>query len=580
MSSGTGTNTGTRPGPDTVTDPGTDTDGTGAPPVVELRGLTVSFPGRRTAVRAVRGLSLTVRPGESVALVGESGSGKSVTARSLVGLGGPGARVTTEVFRIDGRDARALTDRQWRSLRGRRIGFVLQDALVSLDPLRRVGDEIAEALHAHRTVPRGDVPGQVLRLLADAGVPAPELRARQYPHQLSGGLRQRALIASAIAADPALLIADEPTTALDVTVQAQILDLLAERRRAGRALLLISHDLAVVARTADRVLVMKDGEVVEEGPTAEVLADPGHPYTRQLLAAVPQPHARGTRLSGPRTGTPVPRPAGPAEAPVVLAARGVGRSFAVPGHGTLTAVEDVSFTLRAGRTLGIVGESGSGKSTLGRILLGLTAPDTGSVEVEGRSWHGLSGRDRCALHRRVQVVHQDPLSSFDPRYTVARIVAEPLAAIGVPRGERSGRVAGLLEQVGLGPELLRRRPRELSGGQRQRVAIARALAPRPRVVVLDEPVAALDVSVQAQVLDLLADLRAALGVAYVFISHDLGVVHHIGDEVLVMKDGRTVESGDVGEVFAAPRHPCTRALLDAVPRLDGPSPGRAHEHRT
>ncbi|MGW4896453.1 dipeptide ABC transporter ATP-binding protein [Kitasatospora sp. NPDC004240] len=558
----------------TATDGGETADDR-ATPLVELRGLSVEFPGRGGPVHAVRDLSLTIRPGESVALVGESGSGKSVTARSLVGLAGPGARVTARGFRIDGREVGALTERRWRPLRGRRIGFVLQDALVSLDPLRRVGDEIAEALHAHRTVPRAEIPARVLRLLADAGVPEPDLRARQYPHQLSGGLRQRALIASAIAADPALLIADEPTTALDVTVQAQILDLLAERRRAGMALLLISHDLAVVAEVADRVLVMKDGEVVEEGPTAEVLARPEHPYTRQLLAAVPTAGARGTRLSGPRAGTPLPRPAAGADsdsgAPVVLSARGVGKSFTVPGHGTLTAVRDLSLTLRAGRTLGIVGESGSGKSTTGRILLGLTAPDTGTVEVEGRSWQGLGARERRALHRRIQVVHQDPLSSFDPRYPVARILAEPLAATGVPRAERPARVAELLDRVGLAQGLLRRRPRELSGGQRQRVAIARALAPRPRIVVLDEPVAALDVSIQAQVLDLLAELQADLGVGYVLISHDLGVVHHVSDEVLVMKDGRTVESGDVDEVLTAPRDPYTRALLEAVPRLDGPS---------
>ncbi|MFI6154505.1 dipeptide ABC transporter ATP-binding protein [Kitasatospora sp. NPDC051170] len=544
-----------------------------APPVVEVRGLTVAFPGPRGPVTAVRGLSLTVRAGESVALVGESGSGKSVTARSLVGLAGPGARTTAEEFRIDGREAGALTERRWRPLRGRRIGFVLQDALVSLDPLRRVGEEIAEALRAHRTVPRAEVPARVLRLLAEAGVPEPELRARQYPHQLSGGLRQRALIASALAADPALLIADEPTTALDVTVQAQILELLAERRRAGRALLLISHDLAVVARVADRVLVMKDGEVVEQGPTAEVLTEPKHPYTRLLLAAVPRPQARGTRLSGPKAGAALPPPRTGER--VVLRAEGLHKSFAVPGQAPVAAVRDVSLTLREGRTLGIVGESGSGKSTAGRLLLGLAEPDAGSVEVDGRSWRGLRGAERRALHRRIQVVHQDPLSSFDPRYPVARIIAEPLAATGAPRQARAGRVAELMEQVGLGPELLHRRPRELSGGQRQRVAIARALAPRPRIVVLDEPVAALDVSVQAQVLDLLAELRAELGVAYVFVSHDLGVVRHLADEVLVMKDGAVVESGDVTEVLTAPRHPYTRQLLDAVPRLDGPNPGKA-----
>ncbi|MEN3540388.1 ABC transporter ATP-binding protein [Microbispora sp. ZYX-F-249] len=560
-----------------------------ADPIVEVSDLRVSFG----PVRAVRSISFTVSPGECVAIVGESGSGKSVTARTLIGLTGAGAEITARSLVVGGRDVSSYGERQWRTLRGGQVGYVLQDALVSLDPLRPVGKEIAETLRLHRVVPRAGVRRRVVELLREVGVPEPELRAAQYPHQLSGGLRQRALIASAVACAPPLLIADEPTTALDVTVQAQILRLLAERRRAGAGLLLISHDLAVVAELADRVLVMKDGEVVEEGPTRDVLGAARHAYTRRLLAAVPSEHGRGTRLTTPGDGSapataplsvpaplsapaplsvPAPRSA-PAPLPaarpgeVVIRASGLAKSFTGPDGLPRAAVDDVSFELRAGETLGLVGESGSGKTTTARLVLGLLEPDAGEVEITGRSWRGLGSAERRALRRRIQVVYQDPLSSFDPRFTVRRILAEALAAGGEPRRTRRDRTAELLAQVGLDTSVLDRRPLRLSGGQRQRVAIARALAPRPQVIVCDEPVSALDVSIQAQVLDLLADLQAELGVACLFISHDLGVIHHVSDRVLVMKDGRVVESGDVRQVFTQPRAPYTRELLAAIPRL-------------
>ncbi|MFG1944046.1 dipeptide ABC transporter ATP-binding protein [Nonomuraea sp. NPDC048826] len=527
-------------------------------PLVSVEDLRVSFGG----TEVVRGVSLSVAPGECVAVVGESGSGKSVTARTLLGLTGPGSSVRAAAFRVAGRDALAFTPADWRRLRGGFAGLVLQDALVSLDPLRTIGAEIAEVLTVHDVVPRGRRAQRALELLDAVGVPEPALRARQYPHQLSGGLRQRALIASAIAADPRLIIADEPTTALDVTIQAQILRLLAERRAAGTALLLISHDLAVVASIADRILVMKDGRVVEEGTAREVLAAPAHDYTRELLAAVPSAASRGTRLT---TGAPHRRP-DPDLSAQVLAGTGLARSY-----GPRRVVDDVSFTLHGGETLGIVGESGSGKTTLARLALGLLEPDAGQVTLHRTPWSGRRERERRPLRPRIQLISQNPLDSFDPRHTVFRLIAEPLR---LPRAERRARVLDLLARVGLPPETAARHPRELSGGQRQRVAIARALGPRPDVLVCDEPVSALDVSIQAQVLDLLADIQAEYGTAMVFISHDLGVVHHVADRVLVMKDGRVVEEGDVATVFARPRHPYTRTLVASVP-LPTPSPHRA-----
>jgi len=527
-------------------------------PILRVEDLRVRFGG----VQVVGGVGFEIAAGECVALVGESGSGKSVTARALLGVAGRDAEVAAAALRWRDTDLLGLGEREWRGVRGRGIGLVLQDALGSLDPLRRVGAEVAEAIEVHGIVPGAERPAAVQGLLAAVGVPEPALRAKQFPHELSGGLRQRALIAAALSAGPEILIADEPTTALDVTVQARILELLGRLKAEGKGLLLISHDLAVVSELADRVLVLRAGEVVEQGATRQVLTAPRAEYTRQLIRSVPAAAARGRSLV---TGEPLPRVAPrPADAAPVVLASGVTKRFRIAGR-QLTAVDDVSLELRAGEVLGIVGESGSGKSTLGRILLGLVAPDAGEVLAHGRRWTEVAGGERRALRRRMQTVSQDPLGSFDPRYTVARIIGEALP--GLRRAARRARALELLEAVGLDSRHLDRRPRTLSGGQRQRVAIARALATEPDVLVCDEAVSALDVTVQAQVLDLLARLRVERGIAIVFISHDLGVVQHIADRVLVMKDGRVVESGEVGEVFASPREPYTRALTAAIPRL-------------
>ncbi|MDV5099504.1 ABC transporter ATP-binding protein [Pseudomonas sp. LSJ-87] len=532
-------------------------------PLVDIRGLHVSFNG----VPVVHGVDLQLRAGQCLALVGESGSGKSVTARTLVGLTGAGAHVQAQRLAFAGQDLRQFDERAWQRLRGEHIGFVMQDALGSLDPLRRVGAEIEEPLLLHTDLAAEQRRLRVLELLRQVGVPEPEVRARQYPWQLSGGLRQRALIASAIACQPRLLIADEPTTALDATVQAQILDLLEHLRERDNSLLMVSHDLAVVARLADWVAVMRHGVVVEQGSVEQILQDPQDPYTQRLLSAARAVHFK--------------RPAAPAlalvengvdEQPVVLEARGLSKAFVGPDGRLRQVLDDVSLQLRAGQTLGVVGESGSGKSTLGRILLGLERPEQGSLQLAGQDWLALSAAQRRQARQGIQVVFQDPQASFDPRYTVLRVLAEALAHAGVPRALQRTEAAALLERVQLPVGLLDRRPLELSGGQRQRIAIARALAMKPRVLVLDEPVSALDVSVQARILALLAELKAELDLACLFISHDLGVVEQVSDHVLVMQGGRVVEQGAAAQVLGQPRQAYTRALLDAVPHLPAAQP--------
>ncbi|NDZ92921.1 ABC transporter ATP-binding protein [Streptomyces sp. SID6673] len=539
-------------------------------PLAEVHDLRVAFDGREV----VKGVSFSVAAGECLAIVGESGSGKSVTARTLIGLTGERAQIDAGSITFDGRSLVGLTDRQWRQVRGREIGFVLQDALVSLDQLRTVGSEIAEAWSAHHGVRfggsalrRAEREEKVVELLSLVGVPEPRVRAGQRPHELSGGLRQRALIASALAQDPKLLIADEPTTALDATVQAQILDVLADAKKRGNAVILISHDLAVVSRLADRVAVMREGEIVEYGPVSDVLVRPAHEYTRNLLASVPSRTSKGTLLTN---GEVLPDPAVPAapDEPPALRVREVRKSFVAKDKSSRTAVRGVSFDLAPGRTLGIVGESGSGKTTTARIVLGLTAADSGTVELNGRPWSALSDAGRRANRHQISVIYQDPLSSFDPRWNVERILRDSLRSRDLRGAAVDERLSELLDQVGLSDEFRRRHPLHLSGGQRQRVAIARALAPEPSVIVCDEPVSALDVSIQARILDLLARLQAETGVALVFISHDLGVIHHVADDILVMRDGDVVEYGGADKVFGEPEHPYTRELLAAVPTID------------
>lgn len=542
-------------------------------PVLDVAELRVGFGG----TEVVRGIDLKILPGECVAVVGESGSGKSVTARALLGLAGAGSRTSSRRLLVAGQELGAANERSWRGVRGARAGLILQDALVSLDPLRPVGREIEDSFRIHRRMPPAERRARTLQLLADVGMPDPELAAGRRSGELSGGLRQRALIASAIALDPPLLIADEPTTALDVTVQARILTLIAAIRERGTGVLLISHDLAVVGRLADRVLVMRDGEIIEQGTARQILEAPRERYTKALIAAVPADSPRGSRLSPAEPRVTTARGTGPIEvaerqpiptevAPALLTIDHVTKTFAVPG-GRFAAVDDVSLAVRRGETLGLVGESGSGKTTVARLALTLTAPDSGRVLLDGREWSAIGERHRRPMRHRIGAIYQDPLSSFDPRWSVRRILAD---AAGGTRTDEPGAAAeaiGLLEQVGLPASVADRRPLTLSGGQRQRVAIARALAASPEVIICDEPVSALDVTIQAQILDLLDELQRQRGLALLFISHDLGVVRHMADRVAVMRAGRIVETGDAEQVFLRPQHEYTARLVADSPRL-------------
>jgi ABC-type glutathione transport system ATPase component len=513
--------------------------------VAQLTDLEVSY---RHHAPAVRGVSLSIAPGEVLAVVGESGSGKTTTASALLGLLPAAGRITGGRIEVDGLDVTHAGERVRRGLRGRVIGLVPQDPMVGLDPTRRVASQLAEAVRL-RGVPRRTAQVEVLQLLHEAGVDDPELRARQYPHELSGGLRQRVLIALALAGRPRLVVADEPTSALDVTVQRRILDhLVGQVRTSGTALLIITHDLAMAADRADRIVVMQDGRVVEQGPTATVVGQPREAYTRRLIAAAP-----GLRGFEPRPDEP---------APDVLRLTGATVDF--PGSGRV--LDGVDLTVQRGRTLAVVGESGSGKTTALRVALGLQRLTAGRIALDGQDLTDAGWKQWRPLRRRVQLVHQNPFAALDPRFTVAESVAEPLVSFRVgDRGTRATRAAELIDRVGLPADTLSRLPAELSGGQRQRVAIARALALSPEILLLDEPVSALDVSVQAQILDLLADLQRELGVSYLFVSHDLAVVAQVAHRVAVLHRGRLVETGSTTQVFTDPRHERTRELLDAVP---------------
>ena len=513
--------------------------------LVEVDDLTVGFG----SLRAVDGLSFRLAKGAALGLVGESGSGKSTVASALLGLHrGTGAEVGGTI-RVAGTDVQQASEAELRGLRGAKAAMVFQDPLSSLDPYYAVGDQIAQVYRVHTKASRRAARARAVDVLDRVGIPDAVRRSRSRPHEFSGGMRQRALIAMALACEPDLLIADEPTTALDVTVQAQILDLLhALREETGMGLLLVTHDVGVAAESVDDVLVMRHGRAVEHGPVAAVLGAPGASYTRELLAAVPRVDAR--RVPGDASGSEE----------VVLEATGLRREFG-RGKRAFAAVDDVSLTVRRGETLGIVGESGSGKTTLGRMLVGLLEPTAGEVRYEGRLWSGVGPA--------VQMVFQDPVSSLNPRRSVGESIADPLRARGgLDEGRVRERVGELLERVGLDPAHFDRYPHEFSGGQRQRVGIARALAAEPRVIVCDEPVSALDVTTQAQVVALLGELQRELGLALVFVAHDLAVVRQVSDRVAVMRRGRIVESGPADEVYDSPQGPYTRQLLAAVPALD------------
>ncbi|MGW6901332.1 dipeptide ABC transporter ATP-binding protein [Streptomyces sp. NPDC054919] len=545
--------------------------------LVEVSDLTISFDGADGA-RAVDGLSFTLEEGAALGVVGESGSGKSASAYALLGLHrGTGARVGGSI-RVAGVDVQAADDAELRALRGAKAAMVFQDPLSSLDPYYAVGDQIAEVYRVHTRASGRAARARAVEVLDRVGIPDAVRRSRSRPHEFSGGMRQRALIAMALACEPQLLIADEPTTALDVTVQAQILDLLHSlRRETGMGLLLVTHDVGVAAESVDEVLVMQSGREVERGPVAEVLGAPRQPYTRELLAAVPRvdakrpepvpvPAARVADAGDPRPDAAVSRVAQTGEP--LLEAIDLRREFG-RGRSRVTAVDGVSLTVHPGETLGIVGESGSGKTTLGRMLVRLLDPTAGRLHYRGTEIGSLSDKALRPHRRELQMVFQDPVASLNPRRSIGESVADPLRAAGALDDTRiRARVQELLERVGLDPDRYDRYPHEFSGGQRQRVGIARALAADPKLIVCDEPVSALDVTTQAQVTALLAELQRELGLGLVFIAHDLAVVRQVSDRVAVMRQGRIVEQGSVDEVYGAPQDPYTRQLLAAVPALD------------
>ena len=535
--------------------------------LLRIDGLSVEYTRRGgSAAPAVSELDLVVRPGSMTAVVGESGSGKSTTANAAIGLLPPSARVANGRIRLGDLDLLSLGTSGWRGVRGSQIGYVPQDPGSSLNPLQTVGKSVAEALRIHRRAGRAEARAQVIELLDRVGIDQPEKRADQFPHELSGGMRQRVLIAAAIALRPRLLIADEPTSALDVTVQKQILDLLDElRAELGIGILLITHDLALAASRADEVVVLQDGSIQEAGPTDSVFTAPRSPYTRALQADVPG--LNPDRFAGLRAERDERHPAAGADRQVDV--RGISRTFRTRER-EVRALADVSFTIPRGRTHALVGESGSGKSTAARALLGLETMDAGTLDVGGVEVDPSDPRALRELRRHLQIVHQNPFTSLDPRFTVGRIVREPLDLYRVgDRAAREERAAWALEAVRLPERLRDRRPGALSGGQRQRVAIARALALQPDVLVLDEPTSALDVTVQAGILEVLATLQRDLGLTYLFISHDLGVVRQFADTLTVLRRGEVVESGSVEEVFAVPREEYTRALISSIPAREG-----------
>ncbi|KTT49595.1 ABC transporter ATP-binding protein [Pseudomonas oryzihabitans] len=542
--------------------------------VLDIRDLEILVEGEEGTRQAVKGLALTLERGETFALVGESGSGKSVTALSLLRLLPPSLGIARGVALLAGTDLHRLPERRLRELRGGRIGTIFQEPATSLNPVMRIGEQIAETLRAHTPLRGAAARAKVVEWLRRVGIPEPERRIDDYPFQFSGGQKQRIMIALALAAEPDLLIADEPTTALDVTVQAQILSLLADiQRELGMAILLITHDLAVVRQVAHHVALMRHGEIVESAPAADFFQAPRHPYARELFAAIPTFAKRDQTLAGTPRALPERRPGErllevrelAVHYPIRRGAWGRTRDW-------VKAVDGVTFDLHAGETLALLGESGCGKTTTGKALLRLLDGPriSGSARLGGEELLSADRRTLQRLRRQIQIVFQDPFASLDPRMRIGATLEQGLLALRpeLVLDERQRRAAALVERVGLPGDTLQRFPHEFSGGQRQRIAIARALIVEPQVLVCDEPTSALDVSVQAQILDLLRELQAEMGLAYLFITHNFGVVEYLADRIAVMEGGRIVEQGSAEQVLRAPRHAMTQRLLAAVPRLD------------
>ncbi|WP_296133532.1 ABC transporter ATP-binding protein [uncultured Corynebacterium sp.] len=525
-----------------------------AQPLLTVRDLNVSYATGRGDVMAVQGVNLAVHPGQMTAIVGESGSGKTTSAMATIGLLPSNATIDAGTITFAGRDITSLGRREWRELRGRRIGLIPQDPNNSLNPLKTIGASVEEGMSIHGIGSAAERKARALELLERVGIDEPERRYQQYPHELSGGMKQRVLIAAAVALEPDLIIADEPTSALDVTVQKIILDLLDDMRaELGMGILFITHDLAVAGDRADRVVVMESGQLREEGLAATVLTNPRHDYTKRLLADAPSL----TVADVARTGATTPRATGE---PLVRV-EGLTQRF-----GDFTAVDDISFTVAKGSTHALVGESGSGKTTTGRSIAMFNTPTAGSITVGGRNIVGLRGKALREERNNIQLVYQNPYGSLDPKQSIGQTVAEPLRNLkGASASTAKAKAKEFLDLVALNPDYYDRRPRELSGGQRQRVAIARAMIVEPELVILDEAVSALDVTVQAQILRLLSNLQKELGLTYIFISHDLAVVNQISDTVSVLSHGKQVESGPTEQVFSNPQSEFTRQLLDAIP---------------